>query len=221
MIRPKKLLVEGVVDKRVIVNLLISQGVNWVTDGKPIVHVDDLGGLPEILEDGVIESELRAWGLESLGIVVGANGDAAQQWQRIRERCRREIPTIPKRIPSEGLILEHDYGVRFGVWIMPDNQLCGMLEDYLVSLVPDEQSHLLELARRSVLQAKAAGAPFREVHRTKAEIHTWLAWQDKPGPQLHVAVLQRLLVPDRPESRKFIAWLRSLFEIYPEFLGAP
>ena len=84
MIRPKKSLVEGAVDSRVIVNLLISQGVNWETGGKPIVHVDDLGGLPEILDNGVIESELRASGLESLGIVVDANGDAAQQWQRIR-----------------------------------------------------------------------------------------------------------------------------------------
>ena len=96
---------------------------------------------------------------------------------------------------------------------MPDNQLCGMLEDYLVSLVPDGQSDLLELARRSVTRAKSAGAPFREVHRTKAETHTWLAWQDKPGSQLHVAVLQRLLIPDQPESRKFITWFRSLFEI--------
>ena len=120
---------------------------------------------------------------------------------------------MPSQIPSEGLILEHDYGVRFGVWIMPDNRLCGMLEDYLVSLVPDDQRDLLELARMSVAQAKAAGAPFREVHRTKAELHTWLAWPDKPGSQLHVAVLRRLLIPNRLESRRFITWFRNLFEI--------
>lgn len=213
MIKPKKLLVEGAVDKRVVVNLVKPQVVDWEVDGNPIVHIDDRGGLPEILKKGVIESELRASGLESLGVIVDANGNAAKQWQRIRRRCKSEFPKLPARIPNNGLITDHIDGLRFGVWIMPDNQLCGMLENFLVALIPEDGRDLLELAKKCVLEAKEIGAPFREVHQIKAELHTWLAWQDKPGNQLHVAVEQRLLAPDRPESHKFITWFRSLFDI--------
>ena len=213
MVKPKKLLVEGAVDKRVIVDLVKPQVVDWEIDGNPIVYIDDRGGLPEILRTGVIEAELRASELKALGVIVDANGNAAQRWQQIRERCKLEFPKLPARIPSEGLIVNHKDGLRFGVWIMPDNQRGGMLEDFLVSLIPEDGRDLLELAKKCVFKAKEIGAPFQEVHRTKAELHTWLAWQDKPGSQLHVAVQRRVLVPDRPEFSKFIAWFQKLFEI--------
>ena len=55
---------------------------------------------------------------------------------------------------------------------------------------------------------------FKDVHKTKAVIHTWLAWQDEPGPQLHEAVKHRVLDPKKPESRAFVDWFRRLFGVY-------
>ena len=96
---------------------------------------------------------------------------------------------------------------------MPDNRFSGMLEDFLVRLIPNESRPLYELAENSVAEAKRNDAPFSEVHRTKAEIHTWLAWQDQPGKQLHEAVRHRVLNPEKPESRPFVNWFRQLFDV--------
>ncbi len=72
---------------------------------------------------------------------------------------------------------------------------------------------LYEIAGTCVAEAKRNGAPFKDVHRTKAEIHTWLAWQDEPGKQLHQAVHHRVLDPAKPESRSFVNWFRQLFDV--------
>lgn len=96
---------------------------------------------------------------------------------------------------------------------MPNNQFSGMLEDFLVQLIPAESQNLYELAQNCVAQAKHNGAPFKDSHRTKADIHTWLSWQDEPGKQLHQAVDHRVLDPGRPESRPFVEWFRNVFGV--------
>ena len=125
----------------------------------------------------------------------------------------RKFADLPEQIPVGGLDVVHSDGVRFGVWIMPDNRLTGMLEDFLVRLIPDDSSGLYELAASSVADAKRRGAPFRDVQVRKAEIHTWLAWQDPPDLRLHDAVKHAVLNPARAESRTFVNWFRRLFRV--------
>ena len=96
---------------------------------------------------------------------------------------------------------------------MPDNRFSGMLEDFLVRLIPDDSRDLYELAENCVAEAKRNGAPFGKAHRTKAEIHTWLAWQVEPDKQLHQAVDHRVLDPEKPESQPFVNWFRQLFDV--------
>lgn len=212
-VRAKKLLVEGGTDKRVIPYLIEANGVDWEADGTPIVHIDDLGGVDELLKPGLLEAELRASGLEALGAIVDANGDAKARWNQVRARCSSEFPELPALIPAGGLLEAHPDGQRFGVWIMPDNRFSGMLEDFLAALIPEESRPLHELAKESVSRAAECDAPFQSVHRTKAEIHTWLAWQDEPGKQLHQAVHHRVLDPNMPESQSFVAWFRDLYGV--------
>ena len=156
---------------------------------------------------------MGASGLEALGVVVDANGDASTRWDNLRERCTSEFSDLPDQIPAEGLEVLHSGGQRFGIWIMPDNRLTGMLEDWLVRLIPEASSPLFELAGNCVSDSKRQGAPFKEAHRTKAEIHTWLAWQDEPGLRLYDAIIHRVLNPGRPASRPFVNWFRSLFRL--------
>ena len=186
---------EGATDKRVIPYLMEANGVAWEPDGQPVVHIEPNNGIEALLRQGVIESELRASGLEALGVMVDANGGADRCWGRIRDRCRGEFECLPEEIPEGGLEVDHPDGARFGVWIMPDNRFCGMLEDFLIRLIPEACEDLHRLAQHCVAEAARNGASFRDVHRRKAEIHTWLAWQDEPGRQLHQAVHHRLLDP--------------------------
>lgn len=204
---------EGATELRVIPYLMEANGVEWELECTPVVHIAPNNGVDQLLERGVIESELSASGLEALGVVVDANGDAGRRWNQIRDRCRNEFDVLPNEIPEGGLNVDHRDGPRFGVWIMPDNRFEGMLEDFLLRLVPDQHGALYDLARNCVAEAARKGASFKGAHVRKAEIHTWLAWQDEPGPQLHEAVKHRVLDPTKPESHAFVDWFRTLFSV--------
>lgn len=212
-VHPRKLLVEGDTDKRVMPFLLEANGVVWEAAGQPVVHIESCDGVEEMLKPGAIEGELAASGLEALGAVVDANGDSHRQWDRIRRRCGEHFSSLPAEIPREGLQVAASIGPRFGVWIMPDNRSSGMLEDFLVQLIPSESRRLFSLAQQCVEEAAQRGAAFKPAHATKANVHTWLAWQDEPGKSLHQAVHHRVLDPKTAESKPFVRWFRSLFSV--------
>ena len=212
-VRPKKLLVEGNTDQRVMPYLLEANGVEWEVAGEPVVYIEPCNGIEQMLKPGAIEGELAASGLEALGIVVDANSDAHQRWTRVRSRCLPQFPALPEDVPVEGLQVASATGPRLGVWIMPDNRLAGTLEDLLVQLVPVEARRLFDLARQCVEEATSRGATFRPVQLTKARIHTWLAWQDEPGRPLHQAVDHHVLDPTKAESAPFVRWFRGLFSV--------
>ena len=209
-VHPRKLLVEGDTDQRVIPYLMEENGVPWSSSDFP-VFIDPRGSVDEILRPGLIKGELAASGLEALGVVIDADGDPAARWDQLRTRLSSDFSDLPDEIPAEGLEVVHSDGPRFGVWIMPNNRFKGMLEDLLVQLIPDKSSHLHELARNCVATARSNDAPFKDVHERKAEIYTWLAWQNPPGLRLHEAVKHGVLDPTRPESRLFVDWFRRLF----------
>ena len=205
---------EGETDKSVIPYLMEANGVAWPGPPDSPVFIAPYGSVDEILKPSVIEIELAATGLEALGVVVDANGNAAARWDDVRTWCSSEFADLPEQIPAGGLEVVHADGVRFGVWIMPDNRFTGMLEDFLIQLIPEDSRHLYELATKCVGEAKRNGAaPFRDVHERKAELHTWLAWQDPPGLRLHEAVRHAVLDPAGAESEPFVNWLKSLFAL--------
>ena len=63
------------------------------------------------------------------------------------------------------------------------------------------------------MEAKNIGAPFIENHTDKANIHTWLAWQNPPGPQLHNTVMEKILNPRHPQAQTFINWFENLYNL--------
>ena len=209
-----KLLVEGATDERVIPYLMESNGVDWGSRDDPVVLIKPYNGVEELLKPGVVEVELLDSGLKALGVMVDANGDASDRWNRIKALCDKQFKNLPNGIPQNGLDTVHpETGARFGVWIMPDNRFSGMLEDFLIRLIPENSRGLYELAEKCVDEAARSGAPFKNVHEAKAKIYTCLAWQDEPGKQLHEAVHHRVLDPERPESRPFVNWFRRLFDV--------
>ena len=145
--------------------------------------------------------------------MVDANDSLNERWGRIRDRCQTAFPELPEVLPAEGLIETNADGLKLGVWLMPDNRSRGMLETFLACLLPAETAPLWEYANEAVAAAKAKGAAVRDAHEDKARIHTWLAWQDPPGRQLHDAVKFGILQPASPMSAPFVAWFRGLFGV--------
>ena len=154
-IHPKRLLVEGREEERVIPELIEKNGIAWgkSEDSWP-VKIDEFGGVEKLLKPGVIEAKLKSSGLSHLGILVDADDVLENRWAAIRDRCSRAFPNLPKTFPDSGIIVQNEPGLRLGVWIMPDNKTAGMLETFLGFLVPDTQDQLFVAAQESARNAK-------------------------------------------------------------------
>lgn len=214
-IKRKKLLVEGSEDKRVIPELIEANGIRWgETAREAIIHIQDFDGIENLLAPHEISTQLKESGLEILGIMVDADDIPEERWTRIREECMGVFPELPRDFPKQGLIYSGESGLKLGVWIMPDNQARGMLETFLAYLVPDHQiNSVWKHVESSLEKAISIGAPCKENHLDKAKVHTWLAWQEPPGRQLHNAVMERIFVPSHPKAQAFVQWFRELYEI--------
>lgn len=215
MSRPpsKVLLVEGADDLRVVPWLVELAGISWGTKKQPIVAISQCEGVDNLLAEGEIETRLKASGLTALGVIVDADESASSRWQTIRSRIISQFPLAPSVLPPEGLVLHHSHGPSFGAWIMPDNVSRGMMETFLLFLRPAENTALHELAATAVTQARTVGAPFLDPHRDKALIHTWLAWQNPPGRQMHQAIMERMLTAPNPTLTAFISWFSDLYSV--------
>lgn len=208
---PRVLVVEGKDELRVLPELLELAGIPWPRGAEP-VRIEEQDGIANILAPAFIETALKASGVKVVGIVVDANGDPESRWEQLRIRLAAIFPGLPAALTPTGVIHEVADKPRIGVWLMPDNVRAGMLETLLLTLRAGDRV-LHDHARDATTQARVLGAPFRDTHREKAELHAWLAWQDPPGRQLHDAVRARALPPAPPVTDAFVGWFRRLFEV--------
>jgi hypothetical protein len=208
---PRVLVVEGKDELRVLPELLELAGIAWPKGSEP-VRIEEQDGIGNILAPGFIETTLKASGVTAVGIIVDANGDPVSRWERLRVRLAASYPDFPAGLPVTGAVHVAADKPRIGVWVMPDNVRTGMLETLLLALRVGDQA-LHDHARDASSRARTLGAPFRDSHREKAELHAWLAWQDPPGRQLHEAVRARHLLPAPQVTDGFVGWFRQLFEI--------
>ena len=52
---------------------------------------------------------------------------------------------------------------------------------------------------------------YRPVHRSKAKIHTYLAWQDVPGRPMGQAITANILNSNSNVAVMFAKWLKEMF----------
>ncbi|MEH2355175.1 DUF3226 domain-containing protein [Nostoc sp.] len=209
----KKLLVEGQDDLRVIPELIEKNGIRWGDKKKEaIVLIEDCGGY-ENIDANLISTELRASGLTHLGVIIDADEDLSVCWISIRNACLPSIPDIPEEISETGLIHVTNNGIKFGIWIMPDNQTRGMLETFLAYMIKDEAETIWQYAQEVAQEAKNKGASFKDSYLDKAKIYSWLAWQEEPGRQLHQAIKYKILNPQHPKAQTFLIWFKTLYDL--------
>ncbi|MXW21548.1 MAG: hypothetical protein F4Z95_12150 [Gammaproteobacteria bacterium] len=147
----------------------------------------------------------------SVGFVLDADAEPQDRWRSVCAQLSELGMKLPKDIPSEGFVDEAPvFRARVGVWLMPDNRQSGALEQFLQDLV-DEQNALLPLAKTSTTNAKKKGASFPDVKRPKAVLHTWLAWQEKPGLPYGTAIRAKYFQHDSPAAQAFVGWYRNVF----------
>ena len=207
---------------RVNPNLLLVEGKN---DQHVVYALRDRHGIPNCFEvfahDGIdplleaLPERLRESDRERIGVVVDADTSVGGRWDALRRiLANAGYAALPQFPDSVGTIVPSAdaFLPQVGIWIMPDNQGAGMLEHFLQFLVPAGDM-LLPRALRTVAEIPLPERRFPEEHRAKAEIHTWLAWQEQPGQPYGTSITTRYLDGDRPQARQFADWMRRLFDV--------
>jgi len=152
---PRQLLVEGKNDRHVIWALCNLYNLPEAFSVE-VPEADGTEGISALLNS--LPLKLNEKNLEILGIVVDADQDLTARWQAIQSRLTMSgYQDIPAKIPSEGWVYSAPELPKVGVWIMPNNQLPGMLEDFITYLVPKNdklfpkaQSVLQEIEQESI-----------------------------------------------------------------------
>lgn len=231
------LYVEGMDDIHVVWNLLRRHGITVLIkdsqdDNVPpnAPKINEMGGKENLLQGiqaAVKDVEGREKNARSVGFVLDADDKPDDRWSAVRNRLQevrlsplqevrldpiREIElVVPETMPAGGYVTHvEECDVRVGVWLMPDNQRAGALEQFLEALV-DEDDLLLRLAESSTEEARSRVTTFPDAKRAKAVLHTWLAWQKDPGLPYGAAINARFFRHDSPAAMPFVAWYKRLF----------
>jgi hypothetical protein len=179
----------------------------------------DVGGFHNTKEGvfNILPTWLKQLGdgtVKSLAVVVDADSDVnGGGYQRTIDRVIEivgEYGFTLKSDPVEGVLFEHgDDLADFGLWVMPNNGDEGMLEDWIKSCVHSDEHRLLTHAKEVV--GELSVPKFKPIHRSKAEVATWLAWQKQPGHGLYRAVEDQLMDPDSALFKKLCIWLTHIY----------
>lgn len=197
------LLVEGADDLHVLRALFAAHKVPQT------FSIEPLDGIDPLLDH--IPVRLKARNEDRLGVLLDADTDITARWNALRDRVHQQfagkLPAIPE---ANGTIVELDQDLIFGAWLMPDNQVPGILEHFIRFLVPADDK-LFEPVVKFIESLPREIRRCPDHREAKAHIHAWLALQDEPGKPLGQAVTAKYLDATASFTAPLIAWITSLF----------
>ncbi|MDR1383899.1 MAG: hypothetical protein LBJ67_08665 [Planctomycetaceae bacterium] len=198
----QRLLVEGNDDKHVVFSLCQKYNI------PKNFEIQDCHGV-EALEEQIGE-QLKVSDMITLGIMIDADIELQSRWISLRKKLLSLNFNVPDDLPETGLITKGERQT-IGVWIMPNNNTNGMLEDFISFLIP-QNDKLLAIADSTLNEIEEQKLnKYSDAHKSKARIHTWLAWQETPGMPLGLSITKKYLSTEGETCQRFIKWLKDLF----------
>ena len=196
------LIVEGVDDKHVSLHI-------WSRGGSiPSFNVLERGPVEELLKS--IEFDVRTPGYDAIGFLVDADDNPMARWDGVSNRLRSAGVNAPRTPDPDGTIMAATSDMpRVGVWMMPDNQSRGELEDFVAQMIPDNDP-VWPLSQDYIGRIPEADREFAENKTSTAEVYAWLATRADPR-QMGAAIGARDLDINGPLCTRFTTWLDSLF----------
>ena len=197
------LLVEGPDDQHVVRHLWERRH----EQGLPF-RISPRGGVTGVIES--IRDEARVLGRQALGILVDANNDLSARWQSISDRLASLDIQTPSTPHPNGLIIAATGDMpRVGIWLMPDNQSLGELEDFVAQMIPDSDP-VWPLSQDYIGRIPEEHREFADNKASTAEVYAWLATREDPR-QMGAAIGARDLDVDNELCTRFTDWLDRLF----------
>lgn len=193
------LLVEGVDDKHVVRHLSSKLAPDLQFD------CSEKGGRDQLLE--AISAEMKVSGRRAVGILMDANDSPEARWQAIANCLNAEGVALPEAPVQGGAVIPAS--PRIGVWLMPDNQSSGELEDFVVQLLP-QGDPVWPLAGQFIDSIPHEHRKFPQQKEVRARLHAWLATRREPM-KMGAAIGTKRLDPHAQIATCFVGWLAKLF----------
>ena len=192
------LLVEGVDDRHVVRHLRDKLA--------PELDFEcvDRGGKDGLLR--AIPVEMKSSGRLALGMLMDANDDISSRWQAVGDRLGEAVK-LPKAPCPGGTVISRE--PRVGVWLMPNNQQSGELEDFVVQLLP-EGDPVWPLAGQFIDGIPPEHREFPPQKEGRARLYAWLATRREPR-RMGAAIGAGSLDATAPIAVEFGKWLKALF----------
>lgn len=216
------LLVEGVNDKAFFERLCKAHKLNVkIQVSNPIDHggfnskqgvINTLDRLLPLLEDDDYVTKKVAIILDA--DITGENrGGFKETIAQVKEKASKYDYQETHKYLNNGVEVPHkDKGMNaLGVWIMPDNKSDGTIENWIKAKILDSEKPLFDHACHVI--KSLPNVKFSESSIVKAEIATWLAWQNQPGRTIGYALKEgeELLDVNHESFKALIEWLKVFF----------
>ena len=195
----KLLLVEGEDDEHVIEHLRKRLC--------PILEFDtkSTGGVPKLFSQ--VNPEIKVSGRIALGIVVDADDDLTCCWATMVDSFSNGNISLPANPEPGGTIV---LGTpRIGIWLMPNNESSGELEDFVRTMIP-MRDPVWDSSEDYIDGIPGEHRKFSDGKNLKAKLYAWLATRRAPG-RMGAAIRAGDLCTDGELSSKFADWLQRLF----------
>lgn len=202
MKKKQLLMFEGITDVKVISKILENREVVESFERKEYQGIDGVfANVSTVLKTAY----------ETVGIVLDADNDISNVWERLKSILANLGYDVPNDPNTYGTILKEKGKRTVGIWIMPDNENIGMLENFLMELVPSDDA-LFPYVDRVLEDIELQGLNlYTKAHKHKVRIHTWLAWQKEPGLPLGIAITKEMFNQDAELCTRFVNWVNDLF----------
>jgi len=208
------LLVEGSDDKHVFHHLLDYHQIRDKFKRRDEhFEIIDHQGIDNLLNLKTIRTYLKGNPLRRFGIVIDADTDPAIRWQKVQDILGESgYSIVPLKPNPKGTIIKQDERPIVGIWLMPDNNDTGMIEHFVSFLRPSDDV-LWPIAEDIVQKVVETKRHFPNGHEIKAELHTWLAWQEEPGKPMGQAITKSYLKANAPRAQQLVNWVRKVFDL--------
>lgn len=196
--------------------ILLVEGINDLHVFSNIFEKHQVNGNFKIIDkdgDGIYKSIpiYIKTDISTIGIVIDADIDIEQKWEKLKGIITNAGYIPPTKLDYNGLIIEKDNLPRLGIWIMPNNNEKGMLEDFIKHLIPKDDLLLKHVNDSLNKIEKESLNKYKAIHKAKARIHTWLAWQETPGTPMGLAIKKTYLNTNNELCLLFVKWINKLY----------